>query len=141
MKWLIFLLLTSFATGSPFFNIDSVFSQPEIFFGSPFDSLVLVETEATVSNKITLPEKVIVEVGAHGFSPEEVEVSLNQEITWINGREKIPYLLLGLREISSMKSQITGPGDSFTYSFSLPGEYTYVDAIVIGWVGKIIVHK
>jgi plastocyanin len=39
-----------------------------------------------------------------------------------------------------MKSPMIHPGENFTWTFSRPGVYTYVDAVVLGTVGKIIVQ-
>lgn len=80
-----------------------------------------------------------IEITDNGFEPIELEVNVNELVSWKNVRERTKSLIYGMREISSMRSPIIAPRESFTYSFSKPGKYTYVDSIVIGRVGRIIV--
>lgn len=82
----------------------------------------------------------IIFITENGFEPKEVEVKINQRVIWKNKRERLPALILGVREISEMKSVFFQPEEYFYWSFSEPGEYTYVDGVVIGRVGKIIVN-
>jgi len=93
-----------------------------------------------------LPTKVIddrnvafIVIEDKGFNPPRIEVKVNQLVSWRNARERTKSLVYGLREISSMRSPMLNPGGSFTYSFSRPGRYTYVDSVVIGKVGEVIV--
>ncbi len=71
---------------------------------------------------------------------EPVTVKVNQPVIWKNEQEKLQVLLYGMREIFAMKSGFLEPGESFSWTFLEPGEYTYVDSVVIGRSGKILVE-
>ena len=75
-----------------------------------------------------------------GIEPKEIVVKVNQPIVWKNKREKLQFLLMGMREINSMNSGFVEVGDSFTWTFSKPGSYIYADGIIIGVMGKIVVQ-
>ncbi|MBU0460524.1 MAG: hypothetical protein KKH52_01950 [Nanoarchaeota archaeon] len=124
----------------------------QLLFYSPFETLDVVETElekvalekkemvkeiSIIEN--TKPENLEILITEEGFEPKELVVEVDQIIIWKNQREKLPALVLGLREISEMKSSYMEPGEEFGGSISATGEYTYVDGIIIGQVGKIIV--
>ncbi len=76
-----------------------------------------------------------------GFSPNELTIKLGQKVTWKNERDQLKALVLGMREITSMKSSFLQPSEKFSWKFSKPGTYTYVDGVVIGTTGKIIVRN
>ena len=91
-----------------------------------------------ISSAIHNGAKIIITENIIRFEP--VTININQEIIWKNEQEKLQALVYGVREISGMKSGFIQPGESFTWQFSEPGEYTYVDSVVIGRMGKIIVN-
>lgn len=74
------------------------------------------------------------------FEPEEVIVKAGQEVTWINEREKLPAFVLGIREAIQIKSPFFKPGESFSWTFDKTGKYVYVDGVVIGITGRIVVE-
>lgn len=74
-----------------------------------------------------------------GFEPREIQVKVDQMVTWKNKRERLSALVLGVREISDLRSDFIRPEEYFSWSFPEPGEYTYVDGVVIGRVGHIVV--
>lgn len=74
------------------------------------------------------------------FEPSEIKVKIGQLVIWKNERLKLQALLMGMREIQEMKSGFIEPGKTFSWNFSKPGKYVYVDAIVIGLAGKIVVE-
>ena len=82
---------------------------------------------------------VVVSITQTGLVPEIVRVRVGQEIIWKNERESLGALIFGVREISSMRSKFLKPGDEFSTSFSELGEKVYVEGVVIGLAGKIIV--
>ena len=85
-------------------------------------------------------EDIIIQITEEGFYPSKLEVKVNQTVTWHNRRDKLPTLLFGMREITNLRSGQFKPGQSFSWIFSKKGEFVYVDAIIIGFSGKISVH-
>ena len=85
-------------------------------------------------------EKVKIIVGEGVLLFDTVKVKVNQPVVWQNEQEKLKVLIYGVREISDMKSGYLNPGESFSWTFTEPGEYQYVDSVVIGRMGKIIVY-
>ena len=75
-----------------------------------------------------------------GFTPEVITISQGATIEWRNERKKLSLLLLGVREIIDMKSPFVKSKSSFTYTFDNTGKFTYVDGVMIGQSGKIIVE-
>ena len=75
-----------------------------------------------------------------GFEPKEITIKVNQKLVWKNEQDKLPALVLGVREIYELRSGLLEPGQEFIQVFSQPGEYTYVDGIVLGRVGKVVVQ-
>jgi hypothetical protein len=96
------------------------------------NGLIKLVTEKRVPVEVVITEEII------GLKP--IEVKVNQPVVWKNEQKRLQSLIYGMREISAMKSDFIEPGESFTWSFSEPGEYVYVDSVVIGRTGKIIVN-
>tara|TARA_Y100000310_G_C20580732_1_gene762844 strand:+ start:731 stop:1144 length:414 start_codon:yes stop_codon:yes gene_type:complete len=125
---------------NPFIQFQELVLEEQLLFYSPYVNLeipeIMLEKEKTkVDNNI-----VEVLITKNGFEPEVVKVGINQKLTWKNERPKLTALVLGVREISAISSGFLEPGMEFTQKFSEPGEYTYVDGIIIGRVGKVIVQ-
>lgn len=99
-----------------------------------FDSF---ETEKIDEVKDTVEVQIL----KRDFDPKEITIKVGQSVTWENKRSKSQALLFGMREIYEMKSGFMEPGESFTWKFNKAGKYEYVDAIVIGMSGKIIVEE
>lgn len=89
------------------------------------------------SNKLSSAQVIITN---EGFEPKEIRIKSSQTIIWKNERKYWRTLVRGLREINDMDSGFLEPGDSFSWTFTEPGEYTYVDGVIIGKVGKIVVE-
>jgi len=102
----------------------------------------MVEDSELETNDIKEPnieETLIIKIIEGKFVPNEMVVERGQEVTWVNERKRNKALVRGLREINDLDSGFLNPGDSFKQTFSEVGEYTYVDGVIIGVVGKIIV--
>ena len=125
--------------------------KPVFFFSTPYERIVnsyqdeikkesakiIVKGEKKdIKNKF--PQEIILTENI--IRLESITVDVNQKVIWKNEQEKLQALVYGVREISGMKSGFIQPGESFTWQFSEPGEYTYVDSVVIGRMGKIIVN-
>jgi hypothetical protein len=154
MKWVLYVaVLCSFiglasASFFPYFDFAYPNNEPVVFFPLPFTIEEIERPIATptpippsVSSppNLTLPPREIV-ITEEGFEPEEVHIRLGQEIIWRNHRDTLPAYIIGMREITPMRSVIFPPTEKFHWSFSEPGKYVYVDGIVIGLQGKIYVQ-
>ena len=125
----------------PYYD-ENVFTAKRIF--SPFIakevfSIVLFDSPLVIKEEIEKPLEVLIKKTY--LDPKEIKVKVGQLVTWKNDRSEMQALLFGMREIHEMKSGFLDPGESFTWNFSKPGKYEYVDAIVIGTSGKIVVEE
>jgi plastocyanin len=125
--------------------------KPIFFFSTPYERIInsyqdgikkesakiIVKAEKNEIKK-KVPQQIIITENIIRF--ESVTIDVNQEVIWKNEQEKLQALVYGVREISGMRSGFIQPGESFTWQFSEPGEYTYVDSVVIGRMGKITVN-
>ena len=103
----------------------------------PEDKLVAIEVEKPVKKL----EPVIIEITEKGFVPSSVEVEVGQPIVWKNKHAFFKSMIAGVREAEELRSKLLEPKDYFTWNFSKAGEYDYVDAVIIGRTGKIIVTE
>jgi len=130
-----------------FFNkfISNNIELPSTFF-LPFYSTLTppIEKEpqmiAIIKEKVIVPTKKEVIIREKQLDLEEITIKRGEEVTWKNAQQRLPVLLRGMREINAMKSSYIQPGESFSWTFSEPGTYTYVDGVMIGRIGKIIVQ-
>ena len=141
----------------PYYNSE-LFTAPNVFDTSHFESVSSFSLPLFTSffDKVEVGEgigvkersnedqlnvkKNLITITDNGFEPSEIFIFVNQPLIWDNQRYISKALVLGMREISEMKTNVLKPGESFIWEFSQPGEYTYVDGIVIGTVGKIVVQ-
>ncbi|MBT5924273.1 hypothetical protein HOH30_00945, partial [Candidatus Woesearchaeota archaeon] len=123
------------------FTAPLIFSQnheavrPISLFDSFFDSFNSISGNQQDANNI-----MEVTISQDGFHPKKIVVDKGQEILWRNDRTSLSALVVGVREISSMNSGFLESSDTFTWTFTESGEYTYVDAVVIGTIGTIVVQ-
>ncbi len=143
MKWgTIILLLLSISLVSAsnlFFSYydENVFTAMKIFdFGEDSSEMgkeivfvmpEMVEDESYV--KIIITEE--------GFDPEVVEIEAGDTVFWINKRDKLKALVIGMREITEMNSGFMEPEEVFSWTFDTPGNYVYTDGVVIGKTGEV----
>lgn len=104
----------------------------------PSDEVMMVE-EAVV-DEVMVNGLVEVNITKTDFEPKVVEIKVGQEVIWVNKRDIVKASIFGVREMSAMKSGFLQPGETFTWTFNEPGKFTYVDAVVIGYSGLIIVN-
>jgi len=71
------------------------------------------------------------------FAPNPVTVPAGTTIRWTN-RDDIPHNVVA--EDKSFKSKVMDTDESFTYTFSKPGTYTYFCSIHPKMTGKIVVQ-
>ncbi|PIN76821.1 hypothetical protein COV17_00905 [Candidatus Woesearchaeota archaeon CG10_big_fil_rev_8_21_14_0_10_36_11] len=106
------------------------------FFNSFYDSF---ET-TTSQNAHELSSGTEISITQDGFHPKKLIIEKGQTVIWINDRASLEALVIGVREISEMRSSFLEHSNTFTWTFAEPGEYTYVDAVMIGTVGMIVVQ-
>jgi plastocyanin len=71
------------------------------------------------------------------FAPNPVTVPSGTTIRWTN-RDDIPHNVVA--EDKSFKSKVMDTDESFTYTFSKPGTYTYFCSIHPKMTGKVVVQ-
>ena len=125
------VLSTTFVSGELFVLYDdNVYTAEKIFNPVMFGN-VFHEERSYGPLQINITEK--------GFFPQKIVIKKGQEVVWKNKRERLPVLLMGMREISSMRQSLK-PEESFSYIFDKPGKYFYTDGIVIGYSGEVVVQ-
>jgi plastocyanin len=127
----------------PFSMLNSVLSQVEFKFTNFFDTLEYniepIEIEAPIVEMMR-ELRFEVEILELSFYPKVLNVSIGDEVTWINKREKLDAFVIGLREINGMKSPFMHPADEYSWTFDEVGKFTYSDGVVIGLTGQVIVE-
>ena len=106
----------------------------------------ITNSNGNITNEGSKPKKKKVEgskvilINEDGFFPSNLIISPGEEVVWINNRDFLSALLIGVRELSTMRSHLLNSGEQFKWEFSKPGKYVYVDGVVIGLTGKVIVR-
>ena len=93
---------------------------------------IVIETEEISPVEILITEK--------GFEPAKVVVKAGQSVVWHNERPRLRALVIGVYKSAGIDSGFLKPGRSFMMDFREVGEYKYVDGVVIGLVGKVVVE-
>ena len=88
---------------------------------------------ATIEDKSTAQVK----IDNFVFSPNPLVVAVGSTIRWTN-QDDIPHNVVG--DDKSFKSKALDTDDSFTYTFTKPGTYTYFCSIHPKMTGKIVVQ-
>lgn len=81
-------------------------------------------------------ESVSVEVGADGFSPQEVTVPAGTTVVWTNRGSSLESVVA---DDGSFDSFRLDPGEQFSFTFATPGEFTYSSTFGSGATGSVIV--
>ena len=63
-------------------------------------------------------DDILVIISEKGFNPKEISVKVNQRISWQNNRKRLSAMILGVRDILSMRSEMLTPQGTFSWSFS-----------------------
>jgi plastocyanin len=71
------------------------------------------------------------------FSPNPVTVPVGSTVRWVN-QDDIPHNVVS--DDKSFKSKALDTDESFTYTFTKPGTYTYFCSIHPKMTGKIVVQ-
>lgn len=83
-------------------------------------------------------ETVAVEVGAGGFSPQEVSVPAGATVIWTNTGSSLESVVA---DDGSFDSFRLDPGEQFSFTFTTPGEFTYSSTFGSGATGTITVTE
>jgi plastocyanin len=71
------------------------------------------------------------------FSPERLTVKVGTSVTWTN-HDDIPHTVAA--KDRGFKSRVMDTDESFTFTFSTPGEYTYFCSLHPHMTGTIVVE-
>lgn len=97
-----------------------------------------------ILNVIALPparaanddKKVIVEVANFTYSPNVITVAPGTTVTWVN-HDDSPHTVTATAK--AFRSQALDTDDTFTYTFTTPGDYAYFCSLHPQMTGKVIV--
>lgn len=124
----------------PYYN--SLFTAPLIFTRENYINSHFESQEDSQENFLDIIQEdaeLEILISKRGFNPAIINASVGEKIVWKNERARTSALLLGVREARDLNSGLLMPGENFSYTFSEPGTYIYVDGVVIGYSGKIVV--
>ena len=71
------------------------------------------------------------------FEPERVTVKVGTTVTWTN-RDDIPHTVAAKERL--FKSKVMDTDESYSFTFSTPGEYTYFCSLHPHMTGTIVVE-
>jgi plastocyanin len=83
-------------------------------------------------------ETVTVEVGADGFTPQDVTIPAGTTVVWTNSG---PSLESVVADDGSFDSFRLDPGEQFSFTFTTPGEFPYSSTFGSGAAGMVIVTE
>ncbi|MBT3836391.1 hypothetical protein HOD05_02455 [Candidatus Woesearchaeota archaeon] len=81
-----------------------------------------------------------ISITKEGFTPQTLYIHQGEKVQWINKRTSPGSLVHGVRSLSEMRSPMLEQDQIFTWNFDTKGTFVYVDSVVIGRIGKIIVR-
>ncbi len=74
----------------------------------------------------------------HAFTPAELTISTGTKVTWTN-HDQDPHTVVQRGAPSGFHSSALDTNDSYSYTFTTPGTYTYFCTLHPAMVGKITV--
>jgi len=72
------------------------------------------------------------------FAPPTLTVAVGTTVKWVN-RDDIPHTVVS-EDKSTFKSKALDTDDSFSYTFTIPGTYSYFCSIHPKMVAKVVVQ-
>jgi len=103
--------------------------------------LILIAAGAQVSGSAmaqdTKPAETAVKIDNFIFSPNPITVAASTTVRWTN-RDDIPHNIVS--DDKSFKSKALDTDETFAYTFTKPGTYTYFCSIHPRMTGKIVVQ-
>ena len=79
---------------------------------------------------------VAVRIGNFTFGPKAVTVKVGQSVTWTND-DDIPHTVVATDK--SFRSKVIDTGQSFTFTFTKPGQFAYFCSLHPMMTGKVTV--
>lgn len=98
------------------------------------DEATTTTAEATTTTTVGTEFAVVME--SFAFTPAELTVPVGATVTWTN-RHGARHDVVAAD--GTFESPLFGEGETFSFTFTAPGEYPYVCTIHPGMEGKIIV--
>ena len=103
--------------------------------------LILMATGARISGSAAAQDKkpadTAVKIDNFIFSPNPITVPAGTTIRWTN-RDDIPHNVVS--DDKSFKSKVLDTDETFAYTFTKPGTYTYFCSIHPKMTGKVVVQ-
>ncbi len=107
----------------------------------PLFAALLVATSAAppvASAADSASNPVTVEIRDMKYAPETLVIPTGTKVTWIN-RDDAPHTVTDRGR--KFASAALDTGDSYSYTFESPGEFTYFCTIHQFMVGKVVVRR
>lgn len=83
-------------------------------------------------------KKVTVEIANFTYSPNVITVNPGTTVTWVN-HDDIPHTVTASGK--AFRSNALDTDDSFTFTFTLPGDYAYFCALHPRMTAKVVVRR
>jgi plastocyanin len=99
---------------------------------------LLAAKPATTTTKASAKNAIAVEIMNYKFSPATLTISAGTKVTWTN-MDTAPHTVTVDSGPVKFSSPTLQKGDSFTYTFTTPGTYTYYCAVHPDMTAKVIV--
>jgi amicyanin len=99
-------------------------------------ALAVVASSVPAAALANAPHPVTVEIRDMKYAPNTLTIAVGTKVTWIN-RDTMPHTVTDRNR--SFASAALDAGESYSYTFAAPGEFTYSCLIHPFMVGKVIV--
>ena len=82
----------------------------------------------------------LIEILNNTFSPETLTIKVGDTVTWKNTRSGFNgrAMIIGSRQCRDVKSNMFGPGETFSWTFNRTDECTITDGFIVGTEAGII---
>jgi plastocyanin len=80
-----------------------------------------------------------VDIAGFAFNPSPLVIQPNTTVRWTN-RDLARHDVVGVMNASELRSPLLGQGESFEYTFTLPGTYNYICTLHAGMAGRVVVE-
>jgi plastocyanin len=153
--------MPTFSLTNPFEKISSnyfILNQQTIVENNPTPSLIIPEPKKQDSIEIitetkdtshVLKDEIIkqntpnqhqVLFTMKGFEPSTLTISPGDEVIWTNSRSRTKAMLQGSRKYTGIKSKMLEPNETYSYTFTTPDNYVFIDAIMFSYVFRLTVE-
>jgi plastocyanin len=84
------------------------------------------------------PASVEIRIDNFAFAPAEITITSGTTVNWMN-RDDIPHTVVS-EDKTTFKSKALDTDDTFSYTFSKPGTYSYFCSVHPKMTGKVVVQ-